>query len=261
MQAVGQVVSHNTMSTWGHKPWTTVFNMVNAVELDVWPALDWKVAHWFSDSGDSLKVYLDALVSYRKKVTAAHPLLIVFIEIHDNKGWNVADFQTIIRDRFDQNALFMPNHLRQWARAQPGASRTDSLRDLVHKVGWPTYGSQANKVMFVLNCGTNHNVLLSYLKEAPGLAWGQICFPMLEPTETYNNWDKLDEVVIFNEEYAKFPAAVRPDQKNCLRRAWKVDVGGEELKKNRSEASKAIKAKHINFLAYDEVENAFSTPL
>lgn len=124
----------------------------------------------------------------------------------------------------------------------------------------------ANKVLFVLNCGGNRDVLRTYMDEAPETPKGQTCFGMIEPTDRYGgNWNSIDDIVIFNETYAGYKSTVPSAQRNCLRRAWKVDVGNEELARddssNRHPATKAMRDKSINFLAYDDIKNAFAMDL
>jgi hypothetical protein len=66
-------------------------------------------------------------------------------------------------------------------------------------------------------------------------------------------------VAIFNETYDEYGKFRKTSETNCLRRAWKVNVGNDDLAAGKPhKAGEAMKNKRINFLAYDTITNAFA---
>lgn len=261
MHTLGQVASHNTYDT---TDWTSHFTDVNAVELDVWPLSGWIVCHNFDPAGARMLVDYMYDLSKWHKANPDHDLLTVFIEIKSREGWKVGDFESIIRGRFnDSRELFRPTDLGIWGRDQKGYYDI-SLKGSVQTNGWPEVTSLKNKIMFVINGGGH--VTETYLAERPlfntvtgtwstEMGVAPICFMM----STLNDQrDGSQFIVLFNEKYNDFPALITRPADNCLRRAYQVDVGNDDMVKgNLVPAQNAMKDKYINYLAYDQTKNAF----
>lgn len=268
MQNLGQVASHNTFET---SDWTDHLKDVNAIEWDVWPLHNWIVSHDFNVGAGHLEGYIKGLYDWH----IAHPnhdLLTVNIEIKSREGWKVGDFESIIRGkpgalRFDSpDVLFRPTDLGVWGRDTKGYYN-ESLTGLVKAHGWPDITSYKNKVMFVLNGGDH--VMDTYFAERPlvdnstgtwstAMGVAPICFVMC----SLDNQRTSDFIVIWNGEYDQFPTWTGNPGDNLLRRAYRVNIGNEEMVKgNIVPAENAIKAKYINYLAYDKTKNAFWTLL
>jgi hypothetical protein len=281
IQSVGQIASHNTYEHGGDwysekNDWRSNLDWVDAVELDVWPSKDWLVAH-HGHSGGHLEAYIQNLADWRKKPeNLNHDLITVFIEIKSGAGWRVGDFESCLVDHgLARSDMYKPLDLAAWAKSRGFAGLT--LRDLVKAHGWPTFKEVKNKIMFVVN-GVDH-ALYTYFDERPlvsGSQWNTdqstqpVCFVMTSWTDLRRDYQS---VVFLNDTYNGWPdpsAVSAGDRnaydlaKNCLWRAYDVKDGNAEMvgdPKDLTVATKLMKNKKINYLAYDDTKNAFWTSL
>jgi len=264
MQDVGQIASHNTNT---NSDWISHLDHVNAVELDVWPLDNWTVSHNFDVNAGHLDGYMSDLAKWRKKHTN-HDLITVFLEIKSKEGWRVDDFESILLRHFRRTNLFSPMDLVKWGRRNQSTART--LRELVEDKGWPAFSEVKNQVMFVVNNDGDH-VVNTYLAERPlvkGRSWSGVrdrkswplCFVMSSRDDARTG---CENIVIFNDVYDGWPTPPDPSDNKCLRRAYEVKSGNDEMAKHgqTEPARRLMKDKGINYLCYDQVENAFWTPL
>lgn len=254
LNKIGQIASHNTYAQ--DSDWSTQLDYVNAVELDVWPLHNWIVSHAFDIGAGHLIGYMNDLKNWRER-NQNHDLLTVFIEIKSKEGWKVTDFESILCEHLNTEDMFTPNHLLEWAGNNPERNYS-TLKELVQQKGWPQLKHVKNKVMFVLNSGSSH-VVDTYLDERQVFNDNPLCFVMSSEDDSRNG---SENIVIFNGEYDSFEKTSTPPRDNCLRRAYQVNVGNDEMNEgNKKPATRLMKDKQINYLAYDNVEGAFSITL
>jgi hypothetical protein len=261
MHEVGQIASHNTNT---NSDWIAHLKYVNAVELDVWPLSNWIVSHDFNVGAGDLDGYMKDLADWREN-NPDHDLITVFFEIKSKEGWRVPDFESILLRQFNRSEMFSPRDLVKWGVDK--GSTAHSLRALVKDLGWPTFSEVKNKIMFVLNNSGDH-VVDTYLAERPlrsESSWSTdtgtlpLCFVMSSADDTRTGYRNI---VIFNNEYNNWPDESMLPEDRCLRRAYVVKSGNDEMVNgDQSVATNLMINKKINYLCYDSVENAFNTPL
>lgn len=258
MQNVGQISSHNTSQN--YSAWRDAFDYANSVELDVWPLSNWIVSHDFASEAGNLEDYMKELYTW-KQDRKEHDLITVFIEIKSREGWRVDDFESILLQKFKPEDMFRPSDLIKWSGAQAGSS-IHWLRDIVKLYGWPKFSDEIvkDKIMFVIN-GDNH-VTDTYLAERShgpvNTLKGKLplCFMMSKIDHDRSGYQNI---VILNEEYKDWEGNTLSVPENCLRRAYTVKKGNDEMVKGRlSVAKKQMKNQKINYLCYDDVKNAFA---
>jgi hypothetical protein len=157
------VKDHNSYELAGPNEIGKRLEVTPVIELDVWAdgEGDWKVSHVIPLPSDPLlSEYFQAIKDWRDD-NPNHDLMWINIDFKTDwlAGSGKGDFESLIRDYFDERVLFRPKDLK--------GSYSDA-RTAAGNGAWPTASSLKDRVIFVITGGPplRHNQHMSiYVKE------------------------------------------------------------------------------------------------
>ena len=270
-----QKACHNCYEKKYAKTFLSVFNAVNAVEIDFYDTKDkasgakpysWYVRHGWGtllQSGNDNNCTGDGtgkndLAACLRDVKAAsdahanHPIYVVYMD--KKQAWGPtrepADLDKLITDIFPAEMIYRPQDLR-------GSHAT--AREAAQKGAWPSYSSLNGKVMFVLTGGQdlNHNKTMNEYVGARGEKAVLFVAPDTDEASDINGTPNqftaanASWVVVYNIKNGDQKVAPTAHQKNYVSRLW----GGAEDSKSYT----ANLQQCVNFIAlYDFKQTSFN---
>jgi calcium-dependent phosphoinositide phospholipase C len=275
LSQIFQKACHNCYEKKYAKTFQSVFNSVEAVEIDFYDTKDlvsgaksfsWYVRHGpgtlFQSGNDNNctgdgtgKNDLEACLKDVKAASDAHPSHSLYVVYLDKKqAWGPTrqpvDLDNHIKKIFSTTKIFRPRDLKQ---------NHDSLRAAAQAGAWPSYSSLNGKVMFVLTGGqsSNHNKTQSQYVADRGSAAVIFVAPDTDETSDITgvpnqfNTDTAKWVVVYNIKEGDQKVAPTAHAKNYLSRLWN---GKEDSTSYTSNLKKCV-----NFIAlYDYKETKFN---
>lgn len=154
-----QVTAHNSYENYGDMNY--LLGKVNSIEYDVHPSSNWGVYHTDGNysatkCNHSLNICLKDVRDYHD-ANKNHPPITIFIEIKNDDGFKVSDFNGIFcgktrnttdGGRSSDDAVFACNELYR-----PGdlLGKYKTLREAAFKGTWGTLENLKGKIIFVIN--------------------------------------------------------------------------------------------------------------